>query len=192
MKRATEAHVSANLFELGLGYVAVTRFRGSGEAEIGVFLVDVFCLGVKDAFFTQANQSQYDRELLDRIVPAANRKSIDPPSARKLVEDAVAYAQHLGFAPHPDHKAACRVFGGINAAESTASFIFGKNGKPLYVQGQNDSFEKCLRILHQLRACCGVDNFDFMVVGDDRVIRELERAGFNIRQKVPAPPSGME
>jgi hypothetical protein len=145
-------------------------------------------LGIKDAFYTRASQVEYERTILERILPAANRKPIDPPSARKLVEDAVAYAQHLGFAPHPDHKAACRVFGGINAAESTASFIFGKDGKPLYVQGQYDSFEKCLRILNQLRARCGDDNFDFMVVGGETVIRELEEDGFKIRQKIPRPP----
>lgn len=192
MKRATEAHQSANLFELGLGHVAVTRFRGSGEAEVGVFLVDVNCLGVKDAFYNRADQAEYDRALLEKILPAANRKALDPPSARKLVEGAVAYAANLGFAPHPDYKQAARVLGGISAAESTATFTFGRDGKPLYIQGRYDSFEKCLRILKQLRARCGEDNFDFMAVGGESVIRELKREGFKIRQQVPVPPSELD
>jgi hypothetical protein len=188
MKRATEAHVSANLFELGLGHVVVTRFRGDGEAELGVFLVDVNCLGVKDAYFARVTQFEYDRELLDRILPADNRKPLDPPSARKLVEDAVAYAGRLGLAPHPDHKKACRVFGGIDPAASTANFTFGREGKPFYVQGKYDSFERCLQILRQLRARCGEDNFDFLAVGGERETETLAREGFKIRQKVPVPP----
>ena len=42
MKRATEAFVTGNLFEFGLGHVVFARFRG-GDAELGVFLVDVYC-----------------------------------------------------------------------------------------------------------------------------------------------------
>jgi hypothetical protein len=192
MTRPTEAYISSNLFEAGLGYVAVARFRGSGDAEIGVFLLDTMCLGVKDAFFTRASGSEYDRSILERIVPAANRQPLDPPSARKLVEGAVAYAQSLGLAPHPDYKQGCRVFGGINPADSTATFAFGRNGKPFYVQGPHDSFAKCQRILNQLRARCGNDGFDFLVLANDAQNQELERAGYTIRQKVPVPPSQME
>ena len=186
MTRPTEAFVSANLFELGLGYVVLTRFRG-GDAELGAFLVDVYCQGVKDAFYTRVSREQYDREVLDRTIPAANRKAIDPPSARKLVEDAVAYARVLGLVPHPDYKTACRVFGGTNAGDSTASFTFGKDGKPFYVQGRYDSFEKALRMMHHLRARCGKDGFNFLVLANEAQNRELERAGFEVRQKVPAP-----
>ena len=188
MKRATEAYHSASLFGVGIGYVAVARFRGSGETEVGVFLLDVFCLGAKNAFYTCCGQTEYDRELLDRILPADKRTPLDPPSARKLVEDAVAYARSLGLTPHPDYKHACRVFGGINVGDSSAMFTFGKDGKPLYVQGPHDSFERCQQVLRQLRARCGDDNFDFMVVGGETVIRELEEDGFKIRQKVPRPP----
>lgn len=188
MTRPTEAYVSSNLFEAGIGHVAVARFRGSGDAEIGVFLLDTFCLGVKDAFFTRTSAVEYDRSILERIIPAANRQQLDPPSARKLVEGAVAYAQSLGLAPHPDYKQGCRVFGGIKTSDSTATFAFGKDGKPFYVQGPHDSFAKCLRIMNQLRTRCGKDGFDFLVTANETENRELERAGFEIGQKVPLPP----
>ena len=47
-KRPTEAWHTAGLFDRGFGQVIVARFKGSGEAEVGVFLVDTCCLGVKD------------------------------------------------------------------------------------------------------------------------------------------------
>lgn len=192
MTRPTEAYVSSNLFEAGIGHVAVARFRSSGEVEVGVFLLDTFCLGVKDAFYTCVGSVEYDSSVLERIIPAANRKPLDPPSARKLVEGAAAYAQSLGLAPHPDYKQGCRVFGGIKSSDSTATFTFGRNGKPFYVQGPHDSFTKCLRIMTLLRARCGTDGFDFLVAANETENLELERAGFTIRQKVPMPPSEME
>ncbi|MBI3851286.1 MAG: hypothetical protein HY298_13580 [Verrucomicrobia bacterium] len=190
MKLVTEAFVSENLFEVGLGYVLFTRFR-AGDAESGVFMLDVYCRGVKDAFYTRSSEVEYRRTTLDRILKPDTRRPLDPPAARKLVEGAVAYARNLGFAPHPDYAQACRVLGGTSAADSAATFTFGKNGKPFYVQGRFDSFETCLRALNQLRARCGNDNFDFLAVGSATETRELERQGFTIRQKVPVPPADL-
>ncbi len=187
MTRPTEAFVSANLFEIGMGYAAVARFRSS-DVEIGVFLLDVFCLGVKDAFYTRVSSAEYESSVLEKIIPAANRKPLDPPSARRLVESAVAYARNLGLAPHPDYKHGCRVLGGIKVSDSTATFAFGKDGKPFYVQGPHDSFDKCLRIMKLLRARCGKDGFNFLVNVNDAQNLELERAGFEVRQKIPIPP----
>ena len=186
MTRSTEAFVSANLFEIGMGHTAVARFRGN-DVEIGVFLLDVFCLGVKDAFYTRVSLVEYDSSVLERIIPTANRKPLDPPTARKLVEDAVAYAQNLGLAPHPDYKQGCRVFGGIKSSDSTVTFVFGKDGKPFYVQGPHDSFAKCQRIMNQLRTRCGTDGFNFLVLANDDQNQDLERAGFEVRQSVPPP-----
>lgn len=188
MSRPTEAYVSANLFETGIGHVVVARFRGQGEMEAGVFLLDVFCLGAKNAFYTRASTIEYDSHLLDRILPAADRKPLDPPTARKLIEGAVAYAQNLGLAPHPDYKMACRVLGGIKSSDSTAKFAFGSKGKPLYVQGPNDSTAFCQRVLNLLRARCGLDGFDFLVFANETEAANLHNAGFPIRQSVPAPP----
>jgi hypothetical protein len=172
MSRPTEAYVSANLFGTGIGHVVVARFRGHGEMEAGVFLLDVYCLGAKNAFYTRASTAEYDATLLERILPADNRKPLDPPTARKLIEGAVAYAQNLGLAPHPDYKMACRVLGGIKSSDSTATFAFGEKGKPLYVQGPNDSPAFCQRVLNQLRSRCGMDGFHYLVVADEMAADE--------------------
>lgn len=172
MSRPTEAYVSANLFEAGIGYVVVARFRGSGEMEAGVFLLDVFCLGAKNAFYTRTSAADYDASLLARMLPAGNRKPPDPPTARKLIEGAVAYAQNLGLAPHPDYKMACRVLGGIKSSDSTATFTFGEKGRPLFVQGPDDTPAFCQRVLNLLRARCGADGFHYLMVADEMETEE--------------------
>jgi hypothetical protein len=175
MSRPTEAYVSANLFEAGIGYVVVARFRGSGEMEAGVFLLDVFCLGAKNAFYTRASADDYEGSLLERLLPAGNRKPLDPPTARKLIEGSVAYAQNLGLAPHPDYKMACRVLGGIESSDSSATFTFGEKGKPFFVQGPNDSPAFCQRLLKQLRTRCGADGFHYLMVADELEAEEPDR-----------------
>ena len=55
-----ECLMPAGLFDLGMGSVVVSRKMPDGEIGFGVFLVDVFCLGVKDAFFSVRPQGEYE------------------------------------------------------------------------------------------------------------------------------------
>ena len=38
----------ANLWKAGIGHVLLSRQLGSGEVAFAVFLVDMYCFGVKD------------------------------------------------------------------------------------------------------------------------------------------------
>jgi len=54
--RAAEAPIqhcwlSADLFELGIGTVILARGVTRHHLAVGIFLLDVFCLGIKDAMF---------------------------------------------------------------------------------------------------------------------------------------------
>ena len=97
LKRATEAFVSSALFELGTGSVILSRFKSDCRVESGVFLLDVYCLGVKDATFVRLDTAEYENELLKPYSARDALEPIEPPCARKLVEDAVRYAAGLGF-----------------------------------------------------------------------------------------------
>lgn len=149
-----------------MGHVTVARFKGNGDVEVGVFLLDVFCLGVKDALYAVMTPSEYEERVLKGIFAISGKEPLDLPTARKLVEEAVAYAERIGFAPHRDYRKARRVFGGINAADSNAIFTFGKNGKPFYIQGPHDTPLRCAQILKTLETRCGPGNYDYLLVED--------------------------
>ena len=90
-----------------------------------------------------------------------------PAAARKLTEDAISYARGLGFSPGADYKKASRVFGGITTADCDEQFRFGKNDKPLYIQGPSDSQARVGRILRVLEARCGEGGYHYIVAADD-------------------------
>ncbi len=59
VKRQTEAWCSTDLFKNGFGQVVVARFKLGGEAEVGVFLVDLYCRGIKDAYYVRVSEREY-------------------------------------------------------------------------------------------------------------------------------------
>lgn len=162
-KRPTEAWRSAALFEDGMGQIVVARFKGSGETEAGVFLLDTYCLGVKNAFFVRVSAHEYETRILGQMFPEGDQLAMTPSCARKLVEDGIAYARRAGIEPHSDYKKAARVFGGIDAAACGESFTFGRDGKPFYVQGPHDSPDYVAHVFRMLRAKLGLTGFHYMV-----------------------------
>ncbi len=84
--------VQDRLFESGVGMVILTRKTGEDRFAIAGFLVDVYCLGVKDVLFRETDETEM-KMFLGTVEASAPLASIDPPYARKLLRDAVAYAQ---------------------------------------------------------------------------------------------------
>jgi len=168
MKHPLEAWRSAKLFDSGCGYLVVSRFKADGRVETGFFLLDMFCLGVKDAGFHCFNSmADYQESLIDRLFPDGDPVRMSPAAARKLTEDAISYARGLGFSPGADYKKASRVFGGITTADCDEQFIFGKDDKPFYIQGPSDSPARAERILRALDARCGKGGYHYIVAADD-------------------------
>lgn len=153
--------------ESGIGKVLVVRNKSGGRFEAGVFLVDRYCLGVKDAFAVDTSQFDTVEEMLEAILHESGYEEVSPARARKYVESAVAYAQRLGFAPHRDYSKGARVFGGIRAADCEEEFVFGKDGKPYYIPGPYDSPEMADRIVSLLEAKLGKGGYEYIVLASE-------------------------
>ncbi|MDB6036151.1 MAG: hypothetical protein JWM16_6489 [Verrucomicrobiales bacterium] len=161
VKRAMEAFMTAEMFEIGMGSVAVSRFKTNGAVETGIFLVDTYCLGIKNAEFLKLDLEEYETEVLPMVAAGGPLERIETACARKLVEQAAAYAHKLGFSPYPDYKKACRVFGGISAEACPPNFVFGLDGKPFFVPGPYDTAEEIHLVLTVLESKCGPGNYEF-------------------------------
>lgn len=90
--------------------------------------------------------------------------AIHPSCARKLVESAVTWAESIGFSPHKDYKSAKKIFGDIDAATCPREFEFGKDGKPFYVSGPNDSPAFVRKVVNTLERRVGAGNYDYLTL----------------------------
>jgi hypothetical protein len=193
MNRFHEAFRSANLFESGCGYLIASRFRADGCVEAGFFLLDVFCLGVKDAgFHPFYSIADYQESLVDQLFPDGKSVRMTPEAARKLTEDAISYATGLGFSPGADYKKASRVFGGITTTNCDEQFVFGKDGKPFYIQGPSDSPARVERILRALEARCGEGGYHYIIAGDNFAPFDGEEQNDESAVTDPVRPIGLE
>lgn len=151
------------LWDQGMSHVLVSRELNSGNVAFAAFLVDMYCLGVKDVLLEVASRSRYDWEVCDKLFRDREIVNLEPEEARKLVEGAVEYARELGFPPHRDYLKARRIFGDVDASACTDQFAYGKDGKPYFVAGPYDSASRCRRIISTLTDRCGPDGFHYMM-----------------------------
>ena len=153
-----------DLFEhnAGIGTVVVTRKTPGNQILMAVFLIDVFCLGIKDAHCMLLTENEY-RFRLKQIETHQNLSEIHPACAKKLVENAKIYAESLGFAPRGDYGFAKRIFGGIHEKQCPRSFTFGRDGKPMYVAGPNDDTLFRKNVMNILAARLGKNGFHYLM-----------------------------
>lgn len=157
-----ECLVPEGLFTLGIGNVILTRSLPNGDFAMAGFLVDVYCLGVKNALYNVVSAQDYAAHLHQFEAHAGRFERVHPSCLRKLVEGAVDYARQLGFAPHPDYAQAAKLFGDIEAAACPVRYAYGKDGKPFYISGPQESPTQSRRIIDTLSRRLGPDGFHFM------------------------------
>lgn len=159
--------ISHTLEDQGMGWVHFSRVSPSDQVAVAVFLVDRYCLGVKNAIAQVLSRWDYDNRFVREGPSLRDYRQVDPADARKLVEQAVAYARDLGLPPHADYFKAAPLFGSVDPTQSTAVFEFGKDGKPLFINGPHDTPDRCRRILNLLEKHCGPGGYHTVLLASD-------------------------
>ena len=152
--------LTESVFDIGMGTLVLARGATPHHIALSSFLIDVFCLGIKDVIFLSVESEVFEMymEATDAGSPMI---SVDPSYARKLMRDLASWSQSIGFAPHRDFAAVERMFGDTSAEASDAVFRFGRDGKPVYIPGPNDTAPLVQRRIAQLRKYLGDDGFGF-------------------------------
>ena len=166
-----ETLITETLFEIGQGTVIFSRIFPDGNVALSLFLVDIFCLGVKDADYTIISMQKY-HDFLARTEQHGRLIEIEPECLVKLVFESVNYAMSFGFSPHKDYRKAKTLFGAITGDECDRTFEFGKDGKPFYIAGPYDTPAKTEQIMRQLERAVGPDGFLFMHPIDEHDLNE--------------------
>jgi hypothetical protein len=162
--------VPERIFETGLGTVIWVRRMPDGMLAITAFLVDVYCLGVKDALFKVASEKAYEHLIKPGLMATHEDQAlqeVEPAYARKLIQGAIRYAEQLGFSPHPDYQNARGIFGEVDTLACPTEFEYGRQGQPCYIRGPQESDAQAQHILEQLLSKCGTGGFAYQASPDD-------------------------
>jgi hypothetical protein len=146
----------------GLVALLVARDAGRGRLRVCGYLVDAYCLGVKNTIGPRVMDPPGLAEFARSFFDGYGRPPLAAPVelAQHLVFGAVEYARNLGFEPAPGsdfHKTK----GHLGQWSGPSAITFGREGKPFYVQGPRDN---AARVMRTLERSVGQDNFHFLLV----------------------------
>jgi hypothetical protein len=148
----------------GICSIIIARQHVTGNITFGLYLVDIYCLGLKDVFY-QCNVDPDDYE--DKKPSQFNWEECEYTLAHNIIYGAIAYAEDYGFKPHKDFTIAQFILEEDDEAVELMEIEFGFKGMPFYVQGLNDSTAKINNIKSTLLRTAGEGNFKLLLDLDD-------------------------
>ncbi|OIN96186.1 hypothetical protein AUJ66_07050 [Candidatus Desantisbacteria bacterium CG1_02_38_46] len=153
--------INSNWQKTGLASMVITRSQKDGKLIVGVFLVDIFCLGLKDTFFN-ANipADQFEDIFLRKYYQNTEPVTIGINYAKEIIFGAIDYARKLGFEPQKNFKLSKYVLGTEKLTYQHNIKFGGPEGKPLYIAGPYDDYKKIVR---QLTELLGEGGFHFIL-----------------------------
>jgi len=150
--------------------ILVARRSPSGQIAAGTFLVDLGCLGVKSAFASLFDtRREYEQKLRAGMTAQQEMIKANLNLVAKIIREAIAYAQNLGFKPDPDYRDAMLVLGDADPDACDVPIpLGGRDGKPFFIAGPYDNVD---RIMAKLTRKLGPDGFTFLVPlsGDEEI-----------------------
>lgn len=147
----------------GLATVTVCKQMPSGKFIIGLYLIDVFCLGLKNTLY-KFNSDKYDyKEFIKTAYSnSGNAIECDTVFVHNLIYGAIDYAEDLGFFPHKEFKITEYLLDPNLITDEINEIEFGKDGKPFFIEGPNDN---SAQIINKLIKTVGEGNFNWMKSG---------------------------
>jgi len=169
-----EVYVADGLFDSGKGHVLFVRKKKNGQKLIGSYLVDTWCLGIKDTFYLLLEDFEYP-EFLQQFHqhPNHSMSRCSPNHASNIVYGAIEYAEDLGIEPHKDFDVTEYILLDVDDVEYE-ELTFGDNGVPHFMSYPTDNVGDILR---RLNASVGKDGYihtDGEMFLDDDFIMEDE------------------
>lgn len=145
----------------GLVGVLVAREAGRSRVSVCAWLVDVYCLGVKNDLGPTVIHRTDLPETVRNFFAVFGTPPVAVPLelAQHLVLGAVDYARSLGFEPAPEADFA-DTRGHLGPWEGPSAIRFGRDGEPFYMSGPNDD---PTRVLKKLERSVGVGNFHYTI-----------------------------
>lgn len=164
--------------ESGIASALVSRKHTNGNVTLGFYLIDLKCLGIKDAFFkfNVAVDEMFD------LVDQMNGIEIEYEKIHNIIYGAEAFANDCGFKPHKDWAIGQFILAEDDDSIPLIEIEFGEGGVPAFFVGPYDNPAKVNQILATLDKNVGAGNYLFYndedEFEDDEIIEDDNEQSF--------------
>jgi hypothetical protein len=154
-----ECRINDDWEETSLGNLIVARKHTNGNITAGMYLVDLKCLGIKNAtFWFNIYENEY-LEILDKASQSMELIKISYTLAHNIVYSGIEFAEEYGFKPHKDFNVAQFILDEDTEDIELIDVECGINGKPAYIRGPLDTDTKAAQVIAQLEKVAGPGNY---------------------------------
>ena len=154
-----KCYINDSLQSVGEGLVIVTRKRGPYYC-MAAYLVDAYCLGVKDTYFDEC----VTEEDLVRTVKRSGVRECAYEEAHNWIYGSIAFAEEAGIKPHKDFSLTQYVLEEDTDDVPLIDYDFGRDGKHFLVAHSEAEANLYLPLLERM---LGKGNYDYMMALDD-------------------------
>lgn len=162
-----ECWVNKDWRESGIANIFVNRKHNNDNITIGMYLVDLKCLGIKDAGYKFNISSLEFLEILESSKQNMEMETISYMLAHNIIFAGLEFADDFGFKPHKDFTSVAQYILEKDSDDIELIEIdCGIDNKPAFIRGPFDDDAKVTRIIAQLEKFAGPDNY--IVIDDVR------------------------
>lgn len=154
--------ISPDWKDAGLCTVVVARKHTTGNVTFGVYLMDIFCLGLKNTYsIFNKSAFEYEEIIGSMFATHGGKQLIDYTLAHNVIYGGIAYAEDLGFKPEKDWATSQFILEEDTEDIELIELEFGKNGKPFFINGPHDNIGK---VVSRLENSVGKGNFEVLLM----------------------------
>lgn len=168
-----KCYITQNWEEAGIANIIVTRIHTNGNITYGAYLIDIKCLGIKNAFY----QFNISEDIIYDILDPGEFIEVDYNMAHNIIYGSEAFANDYGFKPNKDWGIAQFILEEDDERIPIIDVEFGEDGIPAFYVGPSDTPETIKRTLATLDKNAGLGNYLFIDIDDDDDEEELFKAG---------------
>ncbi|MFH0866568.1 MAG: hypothetical protein V1904_10250 [Bacteroidota bacterium] len=140
----------------GMANIFIVRNHTNGNKTVGMFLADIYCLGVKDTFYLFNIPESEFLEILDKNSEEGQEMiKADYTLAHNVIYGSIEFAAEYGFKPHKDFNLTKYILVEDDNVE-LMDIDFGINGKPAIFVGKE---KHPANIIAQLDKTAGKGNY---------------------------------
>jgi tetratricopeptide (TPR) repeat protein len=163
-----ECYINENWKDSGMAFILVSRRHITGNLTMAVFQADLYCLGIKNAFWQFNEPPEIISESKARLEEQSGGDDhlieVDYVLVHNIIFGAVAYAKELGFRPHKDFQLAQYVLEEDDERIELMDIEFGMEGRPAVFIGSESHPARIFQILDK---SVGKGNYSVISEGEE-------------------------